>query len=78
LVDYQELRTVRQLASEAPWLTENKLRWWIFHAERNGLAAALIKISGRVYVDRAEFNKRTRCVVFAPFYCLDPRLHAAV
>jgi hypothetical protein len=57
LVDYQELRTVRQLASEAPWLTENKLRWWIFHAERNGLAAALIKISGRVYVDRAEFNK---------------------
>jgi hypothetical protein len=33
------------------------LRWWIFHAETNGLKPALLKIGGRVYIDRAEFNK---------------------
>jgi hypothetical protein len=57
LVDYTELRTVRQLADEAPFVTENKLRWWIFHAETNGMSQALLKIGGRVYIDRTEFNK---------------------
>ena len=56
MVDYTELRTVRQLATEAPFVTESKLRWWIFHAETNGLKPALLKIGGRVYIDRAEFN----------------------
>ena len=57
MIDYKELRTVKQLAAEAPFVTESKLRWWIFHAETNGMAPALIKIGGRVYIDRAEFNK---------------------
>jgi len=57
VVDYTELRTVKQLASEAPFVTESKLRWWIFHADTNGMAPALIKIGGRVYIDRTEFNK---------------------
>ncbi|MEW5424088.1 DNA-binding protein [Amorphus sp. 3PC139-8] len=57
MIDYKELRTVKQLAAEAPFVTESKLRWWIFHAETNGIAPALIKIGGRVYIDRAEFNK---------------------
>jgi hypothetical protein len=57
LIDYKELRTVKQLAAEAPFVTESKLRWWIFHAETNGMAPALIKIGGRVYIDRAELNK---------------------
>ncbi|MQX38471.1 helix-turn-helix domain-containing protein [Roseospira navarrensis] len=57
MIDYKELRTVKQLAAEAPFVTESKLRWWIFHAETNGMASALIKIGGRVYIDRAEFNK---------------------
>ena len=56
MIDYTELRTVKQLAAEAPFVTEAKLRWWIFHAETNGMAAALIKIGGRVYIDRAAFN----------------------
>lgn len=56
-MDYRELRTVKQLAQEAPFLTENKLRWWIFHAESNGIGTALVKISGRVYIDRHEFNR---------------------
>lgn len=57
LVDYQQLRTVRQLAAEAPFVTESKLRWWIFHSDKNGLDQALIKVGGRVYIDRAEFNR---------------------
>lgn len=57
LVDYTDLRPVRQLAVEAPFVTENKLRWWIFHAQTNGMQAALIKIGGRVYIDKTQFNK---------------------
>jgi hypothetical protein len=56
MVDYEELRTVSQMASEAVFLTEGKLRWWIFHAETNGMNSALIKVSGRVYIDRNQFN----------------------
>jgi hypothetical protein len=56
MVDYGELRTVKQMASEAVFLTESKLRWWIFHADTNGLKSALIKIGGRVYIDRHQFN----------------------
>jgi hypothetical protein len=43
--------------AEAPFVTEGKLRWWIFHAEKNGLETALIKIDGRLYVDLVEFNR---------------------
>ena len=56
-MDYKELRTVKQLAAEATFVTEAKLRWWIFHADTNGLKTALIKIGGRVYIDRLEFNR---------------------
>ena len=57
MVDYRNLATVKQAAMEAPFITEAKLRWWIFRAETNGLKPALITIGGRVYIDRAEFNK---------------------
>ncbi|MDW3206071.1 MAG: DNA-binding protein [Alphaproteobacteria bacterium] len=57
MVDYTELRTVKQLAEEASFVTEAKLRWWIFHADSNGLNAALIKVGGRVYIDRRQFNR---------------------
>jgi len=55
LVDYKDLRTVKQLADEAPFLTEAKLRWWIFHKDKNGLNSALIKVDGRIYIDRTRF-----------------------
>lgn len=56
-LDYTDLRTVKQIAADAQFVTAAKLRWWIFHADRNGLKPALIKIGGRVYIDRTEFNK---------------------
>lgn len=57
MVDYRDLRTVKQIADEAPGITASKLRWWIFHAETSGIAPALVRIGGRVYIDRAEFNR---------------------
>ncbi len=52
---YEELRTVKQLVKEAPFLTEQKLRWYIFNARTNGLAPAIVKISNKVYIDRRAF-----------------------
>jgi len=66
LLDYRELRTVKQLAAEAPFVTEGKLRWWIFHAETNGMSQALVKIGGRVYIDRPAFNKWLESQRIAP------------
>lgn len=66
MVDCRELRTVKQLATEAVFITENKLRWWIFHAEQNGLRPALVKIGGRVFIDRVEFNKWLETQRMAP------------
>lgn len=57
MVDFRELRTVKQLAEEAPFLTEGKLRWWIFNADTNGFGKVMIKVDGRVYIDMARFNK---------------------
>lgn len=48
MVDYRDLATVKQVAAEAPFITEATLRWWIFHAETNGLKPALLKIGGRL------------------------------
>ncbi|CRL11372.1 hypothetical protein NIT7321_02228 [Phaeobacter italicus] len=52
---YEDLRTVKQLVSETPFLTEQKLRWYIFNAETNGLLFAIVKISNRVHIDRVAF-----------------------
>jgi hypothetical protein len=57
LVEYTDLRTVKQLATEAPFVTESTIRWWIYHANSNGFDAVLIKIGGRVYIDKNAFNK---------------------
>ena len=56
MADYRNLRSVQQLAASSPALTEGQLRWWIFHAEQNGLAMALVRVGGRVYIDIAAFN----------------------
>ncbi len=56
MTDYTRLRTVRQLAQEAKFITEAKLRWWVFHAPKYGFEPVIIKIGGRVYIDVVEFN----------------------
>lgn len=56
MVDYTNLRTVRQLAEEVSFVTEGTVRWWIYHANSNGFSKVIIKIGGRVYIDKSAFN----------------------
>jgi hypothetical protein len=55
----ENLRTVKALAGELAHvpLTESALRWYIFKAEENGLAGALVKRGGRVFVDKPAFER---------------------
>lgn len=63
---HENLRTVKQLAFEAKWLTAGKIRWMIFHAETNGLKSAIVKIDGRIYIDITEFWKWLETKRLAP------------
>jgi hypothetical protein len=51
----ENLRTVRQLAEECPAFSQASIRWAIFHAQRNGLAPALVRVGRRVLIDKASF-----------------------
>lgn len=55
-LDHQNLRTVAQLVAETSWLTEGKIRWFLFHRDTNGLAAAVVRIGGRLYIDLDKFQ----------------------
>lgn len=63
---HQNLRTVNELAQEAKWLSVGKIRWWIFHADTNGLKPAIVKIDGRIYIDLPEFLKWLETKRLAP------------
>lgn len=55
--NYEDLRTVKQLVNETPWLTEGMLRWHLFHRAANGLDRAVIKLPKTILIDRAEFAR---------------------
>lgn len=57
MVDYRDLRLIKQAVAEVPFVTEGELRLRIFRSERNRVKSALINIDGRLYVDRVEFCK---------------------
>ncbi len=50
------LMTVAQFAATTPF-TEHQLRYWIFHAESNGLATSIVRIGRRVYIDSNCFDR---------------------
>ena len=57
MVDFTNLRTIKQLAAEAaPIFTEGKIRWWVYNADTNGLKVAIVRVGGRIYLDREAFN----------------------
>ncbi len=51
------LTTVQALAKGGPF-SEASIRWWIFNAASNGMAAsgALVRIGRRVYIDSDRFE----------------------
>lgn len=54
----RNLTTVSKLAANSPF-TEAQIRWWIFQADSNGLAAhkAVVRIGRRVYIDTDAFDR---------------------
>jgi hypothetical protein len=54
----RNLKSVAKLASSGPF-SEGQLRWWIFNAEQNGLAAsgAIVRVQRRIYVDVDAFER---------------------
>ncbi|WP_416799471.1 DNA-binding protein [Ciceribacter azotifigens] len=55
-VALENLMTVKQLAAAYPAFTEPMIRWWIFNADTNGFNVCIIRIGGRVLIDRAAFE----------------------
>jgi len=56
-VNAQNILTVSQLAELNPAFSEATIRWWIFNAETNGFSRCLVRIGGRVFIDRAAFEQ---------------------
>jgi hypothetical protein len=52
----QNALSVAQLAELNPAFSEATIRWWIFNAETNGFNRCLIRIGGRVFIDRSAFE----------------------
>jgi hypothetical protein len=48
--DLSELRTIAQLAKEAPAFSESRLRWLVFHAEKFGIEPAIIRAGRSVLI----------------------------
>ena len=53
----EELRTVKQTVEACAWLTEPALRRYVFDAERNGLACALVRIGRRLLIHKPTFDE---------------------
>ena len=51
-----QLATVRQIAAVSPF-SEATLRYWLFQRESNGLSKAVIRVGGRLYLDKEEFKR---------------------
>ena len=55
-LNFENLRTVRQVAEANPAFSEASLRWLIFRAKQNGLETALVRVGRRVLIDVERFN----------------------
>ncbi|MCZ8036296.1 MAG: DNA-binding protein [Novosphingobium sp.] len=51
-MELRNLLTVAQVEELNPALSQATLRWWIFNAEVNGFNKCLIRVGGRVFIDR--------------------------
>lgn len=56
-MNFENLRTLQQLAARNPAFSENALRWHVFHAKSNGLDRAIVRVGRRVLIDEIEFSR---------------------
>jgi len=52
--------TIPQLVALYPAFSEPTVRWWIFHAEKFDFGKCIIRIGGRVFIIKEEFDKWLR------------------
>ncbi len=55
-MNYDRLKTVKQLAEENPAFTEASLRWLIYRAAENGIDEVLVRVGRRVLFDMDRFE----------------------
>ena len=55
-MDFQNLRTVKQIANSNPAFTEASLRWLIYNSDQNGIDQVLVRVGRRVLFDMDQFN----------------------
>jgi len=60
-MQYEDLRTIKQLAASNPAFTEGSLRWLVFNASSNGLADAVVRVTDsqrpKVLINVPVFNR---------------------
>jgi hypothetical protein len=56
LLDWESLRTVKQIAEANPAFSEGSHRWLIYRSQENGLDEVLVRIGRRVLFDLDKFN----------------------
>ncbi len=56
-MNYEKLRTVKQIAEANPAFTEASLRWLIYQSDQNGLDEVLVRVGRRVLFDMEKFNE---------------------
>ena len=54
-LEQRRLITVRDWPKYHPWPTSSAWRWYIFHAEKNGIGRCIRRVGRRVLIDEAEF-----------------------
>ena len=55
-MNYERLRSLRQLAAINPAFSEGALRWHVFNSKSNGLDRAIVRVGRRVLIDEVEFS----------------------
>ncbi len=53
----EDLLTVSQVSELNPVFSEATLRWWIFNAEQMGFDCCIIRIGGRIYIDKTALEE---------------------
>ncbi len=56
-MNFDNLKTVKQLADANPAFTEASLRWLIYRAEDNGLDEVIVRVGRRVLFDMDKFEE---------------------
>jgi hypothetical protein len=55
-VNFENLKTVRQIAECNPAFTEASLRWLIYRADQNGIDQVLVRVGRRILFDMERFE----------------------